>query len=57
MMQGVGKGHARNLRSFPFSTFPQPIFQHVDSLWKGFGADLKSFEKPLQMRRSNARGH
>src|SRR6266576_6420613 len=30
MIQGVEKGHGRNLRSFPFPTFPQQIFQHVD---------------------------
>ena len=34
-MQGVGKGRGRNLRSFPFSTFPQPIFQHVDKVVEG----------------------
>jgi hypothetical protein len=28
--QVVGKGHGRNLRNFPFSTFPQPIVQHVE---------------------------
>src|SRR2546429_342972 len=31
MNQGVEKGHGRNLRSFPFSTFPQPILQRVDN--------------------------
>src|SRR2546430_13512941 len=30
MKQGAGKGHGRNWRSFPFPTFPQSIFQHVD---------------------------
>src|SRR6267378_1207374 len=35
MMQGVEKGRARNLRSFPFSTFPQPIFQRVDNAVEG----------------------
>ncbi len=28
--QGVEKGHARNLRKFHFSTFPQSIFQLVE---------------------------
>jgi hypothetical protein len=28
--QGGEKGPGRNLRIFPFSTFPQSIFQHVD---------------------------
>src|SRR5437867_8435794 len=32
MNQGVEKGHGRNLRSFPFSIFPQPILQHVDKV-------------------------
>jgi hypothetical protein len=44
MIQGVEKGRARNLRSFPFSTFPQPIFQHVDSCVERIGTDRKTFE-------------
>jgi hypothetical protein len=57
MIQGVRKGRARYLRSFPFSTFPQPIFQHVDSCVERVGADLMSFEKTLQLRRLRARRH
>jgi hypothetical protein len=41
------------------------LFQHFHSqsssmwtaMWKGSGADRKSFERPLQLRRSNARRH
>jgi hypothetical protein len=54
-MQGVEKGRARNLRSFLFSTFPQPIFQHVDSCVERIGGDLTSFEKTLQLHRLRAR--
>jgi hypothetical protein len=41
MMQGVEKGRGRNLRSFPFPTFPQPIFQRVDTCVERIGADRK----------------
>jgi hypothetical protein len=57
MMQGVEKGRGRNLRSFPFSTFPQPIFQRVDSSVERFGGDLTSFEKAAALRRLRARRH
>jgi hypothetical protein len=45
------------LRSFPFSTSPQPIFQYVDRGVERVGAVLKSFEKTLRLRRSSARRH